>query len=268
MKKTLYYAAVIIVALIFAVSAFFLIRYYVQSRQAQNTYEDLSHMVSMAQAELPQQQTELGPAMAEVTDPETGEVKTVLAEYAPIYQLNPDTVGWIRIEGMEIDFPVLYHPQVQDYYLYRDFYGDSSSHGAVYIREACDPFTPSDNVVIYGHRMRDGSMFSPLLQYTEKSFWESHRYIRFDALDQYRTYEILAVFTIDSTLDSDFLYHEFVNAEDPAEFDTFIAQCEKYALYETDVDAQYGDKLITLSTCYGQIGGVTRLVVVAKQISE
>ena len=105
-------------------------------------------------------------------------------------------------------------------------------------------------------------------QYTEKSFWESHRYIRFDALDQYRTYEILAVFTIDITADNDFHYHEFVDAAEPSEFDAFIAQCEKHALYDTGVDAQYGDKLITLSTCHGRIGGTTRLVLVAKQIND
>ena len=133
MKKTLYYAALTVFAIIFAVSAFFLIRYFVQSKQAQGAYQELSQMVSQVQVDTPPQPEDPGPAMAEVTDPQTGEVKTILAEYAPIYELNPDTVGWIRIEGMEIDFPVLYHPEVQDYYLYRDFYRNSSSHGAVYI---------------------------------------------------------------------------------------------------------------------------------------
>lgn len=268
MKKIVYTVAVLVFAAVFAVSAFFLIRYYVQIGRSQAAFDELTQIKDQAQQQAQSSGDEkTQPQMAEVTDPETGENKLVLAEYAPIYERNPDTVGWIAIDGTNIDFPVLHKPEITDYYLYKDFYGKYSAQGAIYVREQCDVNTPSDNVTIYGHRTNAGTMFAALQGYQKKDFWEQHRYIRFDTLTEYHTYEIFAVFVIESSEDSDFQYHLFVDEQTPGEFDRFVAQCKGYALYDTGVTAGLGDKLITLSTCVGA-GILGRLVVVAKRIAE
>jgi sortase B len=160
----------------------------------------------------------------------------------------------------------MHRPNELNYYLYRDFYKKWSNGGSLYIREACDVQTPTDNVTIYGHNMKNsGTMFHQLLDYTEKEFWQEHRYIRFDTLSERHTYEIIATFKTSANAGEGFPYHLFINAENEAEFDAFVKTCKELAFYDTGVSASYGDKLITLSTCeYTLDNG--RLVVVAKRI--
>ena len=114
--------------------------------------------------------------------------------------------------------------------------------------------------------MKDGSMFADLMNYSSKSFWQEHRYVHFDTLTAYHSYEVFAVFTTTASKGKGFAYHQFVNADDAADFAEFVAQCQSLSLYDTGITPVYGDKLITLSTCeYTQNNG--RLVVVARQVN-
>ena len=127
-------------------------------------------------------------------------------------------------------------------------------------------FAPSDNVTMYGHRMGDNSMFGELGYYTDKAFWQAHPYIRFDTLQERHLYQIICVFAISAYEAESFPYHSFVDAADEAAFNAFIAKCMALRYYDTGITAEFGDKLITLSTCeYTRNNG--RLVVVAKRIS-
>ena len=142
-----------------------------------------------------------------------------------------------------------------------------SAYGCPYVQENCDVQKPSDNIIVYGHHMNDGSMFTGLMKYRNKSFWEGHKTITFDTLTDRHQYEVIAVFkTVVYTDSSDsFKYYEFTDAENAAEFDAYVAKCKELSLYDTGVSAEYGDKLISLSTCeYSRNNG--RLVVVAKRV--
>lgn len=273
MRRWIYIILIVIFALIFLVSGWFLLDYYMETNKAEQNYDGLANMVQQAQQ---QQQTEstlpegvtapteyVSPHV-QVTDPETGEILWLLPEYAELYTMNTDTVGWIRIDGTRINYPVMQTPDAVDYYLKRDFYKEYSIDGSIYVREECDVFTPSDNVTIYGHRMNSGAMFADLLNYKEESFWAENRYIQFDTLREHHTYEILAVFKISASANNGFQYHTFVDM-DEAQFAEYIAQCKDRAYYDTGVTAQYGDKLITLSTCEKGNSNM-RIVVVAKRI--
>ncbi|MCB6490513.1 class B sortase [Dorea sp. 210702-DFI.3.17] len=119
----------------------------------------------------------------------------------------------------------------------------------------------------YASYMNDGSMFTGLMKYRNKSFWEGHKTITFDTLTDRHRYEVIAVFkTVVYTDSSDsFKYYEFTDAENAAEFDAYVVKCKELSLYDTGVSAEYGDKLISLSTCeYSRNNG--RLVVVAKRV--
>lgn len=274
MRKQIFNFLIGIFAAVFVFSAYCLINYFMQIRQAEKEYSELSQIVADVQQtepETPADPTEPipygNPKLVTVTDPDTGETQPCLAEYAPIYQRNDDTVGWIRINGTNIDFPVMHKPEYPDYYLTRSFYEAWSNQGAIYVREQCDVKKPSDNVTIYGHRTNAGTMFAQLQKYKEQSFWEDHKNIRFDTLSSHYTYEIFSVFLIDATLDSGFQYHEFVDAPDAAQFDNYVQQCKERSLYDTGITPEYGDKLITLSTCEGNTT-VGRLVVVARRITR
>ena len=282
LKQRVLRVLLITFVVIFAVSGYFLLNYWINSKEQQAQFEELVDVVQQAKQEMqaatnpesqePDTNTEetaqasSSPQVVEVKDPKTGAKRSVLGEYVTIYLMNQDTVGWMQIEGTEINYPVMQTPESPDYYLYRNFRKEGSSHGCLYVREACNVEKPSDNLTIYGHKIKDGSMFAGLHEYENKAFWEQHRFIQFDTLTQHNTYEILSVF-LTTASEEGFAYHEFVDAADEAEFDDFVATCKQLALYDTGVTAEYGDKLITLSTCeYSQTNG--RLVVVAKRISE
>ncbi len=279
MKPWLRTLLLIIFAGIFLVCAWLLLDYFLQASEQQDQFDDLAGLVQNARPtrpslptepdEPPQETEDIPPETTcpwvEAIDPDTGETVMVLPEYAEIYEMNNDVVGWICIEDTPINYPVMHVPDRRDYYLYKDFYREYSSYGCIYIREECDVFTPSDNVTIYGHKMKNGSMFAALLKYKQEDFYENHRYIIFDTLKERHTYEIFSVFLTTASVGKGFSYHLFVDG-DQEEFDSFVSTCKDLSFYDTGITPVYGDKLITLSTCDFAITN-GRLVVVAKRIS-
>lgn len=253
---------------IFLISGFFLIRHYLNIQENKQTYDTLASMVEQARPE-PTEGKQQIPEQTQIQETQQpSEEPEILPEYREAYALNDDLVGWLRIDGTNINYPVMQSPEEPDYYLYRDFYKNSSKGGCLYAQAECDITSPSDNITIYGHNTRGGAiMFNALNGYTRKSFWEDHRFIQFDTLTEHHTYEIIAVFKTSANLNQGFSYHKFVNANSEIEFDEFINTCKELAFYDTGVTATYGDKLITLSTCeYTLSNG--RLAVLAKRIEE
>ena len=124
----------------------------------------------------------------------------------------------------------------------------------------------SDNCIIYGHHMQDGSMFADLCKFESEDFYKEHKTFRFDTLGAYGEYEIVCVFKTSVYSADGFKYYHFVDAANAEEFNAYLSTCQALALYETGVSAQYGDNLLTLSTCeYSRTNG--RMVVVAKLIT-
>ena len=273
MKKWMYNALIILFSCVLVVSSIFAIRYFINSNQQKNRYEQLATIYGEPTYDRPvisdEPDTTLPTtdpnALVQVTDPKTGETVSLLPAFAELYTTNPDIVGWLSIPGTEISYPVMHTPDRENFYLTHDFDGQESAHGCLYARDVCNVFTPSDNITIYGHRMKDGSMFARLDKYMDKSFYEENPYIFFDTLTELHTYQIISVFLTTASVGEGFSYHTFVDAGNEAEYNSFVDTCKDLSLYDTGVDAQYGDKLITLSTCeYSQTNG--RLVVVAKRI--
>lgn len=270
MKKWMYNALIVVFAVVFLVSAALIADYFIEGAQQENRYDDLSGMKEnvtprpeISEGDKDVEPTQ--PALVEVTDPETGEKISLLPDFADLYLQNNDIVGWLTIPGTKVDYPVMQTPEEADYYLYRDFDKKDSKRGCLYTWPVNDVLKPSDNITIYGHHMRDGSMFGELKKFRDPEFFKENRYIFFDSLTELHTYEVMAVFLTTAT-DKGFAYHAFIDAQDEAEFDKFVEKCHKLSLYDTGVTAEYGDKLICLSTCeYSQTNG--RLVVVAKRVA-
>ena len=182
-----------------------------------------------------------------------------------LYLENADMIGWIQIEGTSIDYPVMQTVDEPNFYLKRGFDKQYSDYGVPYVQENCD-LALSDNCVIYGHHMNNGTMFADLCKYESEDFYQEHKTIRFDTLSGFGEYEIMAVFKTVAYSEQGFKYYHFTRAESAEDFDAYIAQCKALSLYDTGVTAEYGDKLITLSTCeYSRKNG--RMVVVAKRIA-
>lgn len=183
-----------------------------------------------------------------------------------LYLENSDMIGWIQIEGTSIDYPVMQTPADPNYYLKHDFEKNYTDYGCPFMQADCDALATSDNLIIYGHNMKDGSMFADLAKYGSKDFWQSHKTVWFDTELGSSAYEIFAV--IHTTVQADdadaFPFYRFVDAASPEEFADYVSACKAQALYDTGISAQYGDKLLTLSTC-DNITDNGRLLVIAKQ---
>lgn len=200
---------------------------------------------------------------------QTEENKTILKKYAKLYELNNNMIGWIRISGTVINYPVLWVEGDNDYYLKHDFYGEKSKYGQIILDYRCDFETPSTNLIFHGHHMADGMMFGSLRRYQSEAYYNKHKYIQFDTIYEEGTYEIFAVFLskIYNMDDRVFKYYNFIDADTEEEFDSYVASVKTLSLYDTGITPMYGDELIALSTCeYSQDNG--RLVVVARRLSD
>ncbi len=197
------------------------------------------------------------------TEPE----EPLLEKYAALYEENHDLIGWLSIEGMVIDYPVM-QCEDDEYYLHHDFYGNDSKYGCLYVRNVADVDTPGTNFIIYGHNMKDGSMFGDLDLYRRESFCREHPIISFDTLYEERTYEVLAVFRsqVYHSGEDAFKYYQFYEAQTQEEFAYFYENIKALALYDTGVTAEFGDTFLTLSTCAYHVED-GRFVVVAKAVS-
>lgn len=268
MRKIIYYTLLILFIIIFLVSAILIVNYLLDSKEQSDFYDDL--------ASIRQENQETRPPIgagntnnSDDADPDPSTDPTepqILAEFQPLYEMNSDLVGWIEIPGTKVNYPVVQTDvDNRDFYLHRNFQGEKASGGCLYVREECDVFTPSDNLTIYGHNMRDGSMFGQFYYYQQEDYYQDHRYIYFDTLYERHTYEIFAVFKTTASVGEGFKYHMFIDAMDEAEYYEFVDECIELSFYNTGVMPQYGDKIICLSTCeYSLVNG--RLVVAAVRI--
>lgn len=194
------------------------------------------------------------------------EEKTLLPQYADLYQENPDLFGWIKIEDTAIDYPVMYTPDEPEKYLYANFEGNYSYCGLPFLDEECTE--NSDNLLIYGHNMLDGTMFRALMNYKDQSYWEAHPVIQLDTIYEEQEYEVMFAFydRVYYKHEDVFKFYQFIDAENAQDFEYAIAAMKEKQLYDTGVTASYGDQLITLVTCsYHTENG--RFVVVARKIS-
>lgn len=267
-SKALYYALICIFAAVFVLSGIYLGGYFLETGNAEKDYDALASIYQQGIATMPSSSSVPEDTVTTVaTQPQETQPPTILPELQPIYELNDDLVGYLNFpyKYLNMQFPVVQTPEESDYYLYRDFYGNDNVSGCPYVPAHCDVFTPSDNIVIYGHNMKTGGMFANLSYYRQQSYWEGHQTFQFDTLYERHTYQIFAVFKTaakqytDSGAPWGYPYHRLNNFATEEEFNQFVADVKGAAFngggykgwtfYETGITPQYGDKLLCLSTC-------------------
>ncbi|MCR4924583.1 MAG: class B sortase [Lachnospiraceae bacterium] len=195
-----------------------------------------------------------------------GDAPDILEEYRTIYAKNKRLAGWISIEGTDVDYPVMQTTN-NEYYLDHDFDQHEDKNGSIFIDSNCSIWPRSQNLIIYGHNMKSGRMFGDLDKYKSQKFYEAHKRIKFDTLYEKGEYDIMYVFpeTVHEATEVTFKYYQFIDANSKEEYDSNMQTMAEMSLYDTGVTSQYGDKLITLSTCdYEE--GAERFVVVAKKV--
>ena len=241
--------------------------YYYNAKENEAYYEDL--------AALKQQEptSEVTPPTVTIHyDEEEVVVPDILDEYKNLFNKNKDLIGWIKIADKNnkgtpfIDYPVVQAGD-NEYYLRRDFEEEYDKNGSIFLDKDCDVIKRSTNLIIYGHHMRTGKMFGKLDKYSDKDYYEDHKYIEFDTIYEKGVYEVMYVFRSKIYEEDDivFKYYQFIDVNSETEFDSNMREMAEMSLYDTGVTAKYGDQLLTLSTCdyYTDYG---RFVVVAKRI--
>ncbi len=190
-----------------------------------------------------------------------------MIDISALQELNDDCVAWIEIPGTDIDYPVMQtDKENKDFYLSRDFEKNPSRYGLPYLDHR-NAILAWNNLIIYGHHMDDGTMFSALHNYKEKEFLEEHDRIILYTSDSKQEYEPFAVLLPDGAIrESDFSIYNITYVESKNIFDEILDEIESNALiWLDDKRPTYADQTITLSTCeYSKDNG--RLVVMAKEI--
>lgn len=191
----------------------------------------------------------------------------VLDEYKNLLNKNKRLIGWVKIDDTNIDYPVMQTTD-NEYYLDHNLNQEYDKNGSIFMDKDCDVLKPSTNLILYGHHMKSGQMFGGLSLYSDQSYYEKHPCIQFDTIYEKGLYEIMYVFRsrVYSEDEIVFKYYQFIDAQSEQEFDSYMNDMEGMSLYDTGVTAQYGDRLLTLSTCdYQEKNG--RFVVVAKKVT-
>ena len=193
-------------------------------------------------------------------------IPDILDEYVALYNKNKSLIGWIRIADTIIDYPVM-QTKDNEYYLKHNFDQKKDDNGCIFLDCNCDVLLGNDNWILYGHHMNNGKMFSSLIKYANEDYYKEHKIIEFDTIYEKGRYEVMYAFRsrIYTADDVRFKYYQFIDASSYEEFESYMEEMADMSLIDTGVTAEYGDKLLTLSTCdYQEENG--RFVVVAKRI--
>ena len=268
-KKIIFTICAITTALAVVICAYMLIRRNNDYQRLQQQKEMLSEIVSET---LAPEATE--PPQAELPEvtPEV-DLSTIPVQYQPtqeasaLLEINPYYVGWLQIDDTLIDYPVVQTMEDETMYLDLDFYGMKNSNGTLIMDTDSevgvgtadlfyiDGVWPGTNLIIHGHTMKSGEMFGNLTYYESEEYGKSHNIINFDTIYEHREYELIAAFYTQIYYPEDdvFKFYEFFQADTQEEFDDWYNNIKELSLYDTGVEASFGDEFITLSCCSYQV---------------
>ena len=203
-----------------------------------------------------------------------------------LLKVNKDVVGWLKIDGTVVDYPVVLDPgdvtaemgyggdyESNSFYLEHDLYKNYLFQGTLFmdyrdVFGSCEE-EQSENIVIHGHNMNNGSMFGALRQYRydNYTFYDENPFIELSS--NYRDYQyiIFGLVVTSGNAGADFPYWEMQELDTEPDFNGYVDTVKSLSMLDTGVDVKYGDKLLTLSTCYLDVDN-SRFIVVARRLRD
>lgn len=189
-------------------------------------------------------------------------VEPAVRDLTALFEQNSECIGWLCIADTQINYPVMHTPRQPQKYLRLNFHGESSQSGVPFLDYRCS--LDGTNLILYGHNMKNGTMFSNLRYYTDADFCAEHAEIEFQTADSTKVYEIFAVL-ITSNTDA---WYTFIAAESEEDYAEHISDAITRASCKSGTAPEYGSQLLTLSTCYGGSKSGRLLVLAAEKSSE
>lgn len=232
--------------LAFVITGYFVYRYYQNDKKHEDRFDELEKI-------------------------EEGRDENPVPPVLPTELENPDWIGWLKIKGTSISYPVMQRDGDSEYYLHRDFDGKYSFYGTPFLDARCT--VDSDNCIIYGHNINGGRMFGALHAYSSESYYKKHPEIRFRAGDERRKYQIVSVMQTNTSSP----VYSFTDVGNWDEYQEYVKKIVSGSLYQTEMGEQIGEQLeketseeffrkyqfLALSTCRSWVGRDARLLVVA-----
>lgn len=198
------------------------------------------------------------PNYAKTPDESPAEDEPAQRDLSELFAMNEDFVGWLCIPETDINYPVMHTPDNPEKYLRRNFQGEYSESGVPFLDFRCS--LDSDNLIIYGHNMMNGTMFAALQGYVQEDFCKSHQIIELQTADGCAEYRVFAVAWVKSNDD----WYKFVGANGAEDFNSAVDKVMSKALFTINSAPEYGVQILTLSTCYDSAHNGRLLVLAAK----
>lgn len=198
------------------------------------------------------------PDSTDVPDESPAENEPAQRDLSELFAMNDDFVGWLCIPGTDINYPVMHTPDDPERYLRRNFHGEYSESGVPFLDFRCA--LDSDNLIVYGHNMINGTMFAGLQGYVQEGFCKAHPVIEFQTADGCTEYQVFAVAWVKSNDD----WYKFVNANTAEDFNKAVEKIIDKALFQVESSPQFGTQILSLSTCYDSANNGRLLVLAAK----
>jgi sortase B len=181
--------------------------------------------------------------------------------FSSLYEQNNDMFGWISIDNTVIDYPVMQSVYDPDFYLKNDFNKNKNAHGSIYMDSNCS--LSSRNYILYGHHMKNGTMFASLNQFQTLEYYKEHSIIQFDTFGTLNDYQIIGAFKIPQKDIS--LLQDTLLLQTKTDYQNFMNYFNQHKFYDTGITCSYEDQYLTLMTCeYTNKNG--RFFILAKRI--
>lgn len=180
-------------------------------------------------------------------------------KFEGLKKINEDIIGWLRIPDTKVNYPVVQAGD-NDYYLRRNLWKKYEIRGSIFMDYRSKANAEGLNTIIYGHNMKDGTMFRDISKYKNHNFYTEHPYVIYDYPDERTKWEIFSAYVYEGK--EKYFKSSFVNEE---EYIGYLKECRKRSLYDTGVEVNEKDKIITLMTCSYEFDGA-RMVIHAKYI--
>lgn len=252
-----------VAVVVLAVSGYKLAGIFLEYKAGEDAYDALTEQYVVHIEEEPAPPKDAGSketaADAAVEDVEAEEsvptIPRIRVDYSSLKKINEDYVGWLAVPALQIEYPVV-HGADNDYYLHRTFEKDYNSAGSIFMDCGGSPDLTDYNTVIYGHNMRNGSMFGKLRRFgQDETLCRKNPYFYIFLEDKIYQYLIISYYVTTEGSDT------YALPMDEAAYEQYKAMALRNTPYKSEIEIPQEGRMVTLSTCYGAAGGVQRFVV-------
>lgn len=246
-----------VICLIIAIICLLYLGYYYSDRA--------DSKVELPHEEIIEETSAQEPIINEPEEEEIIEEPVIQSKYESLYTENSDLCGWINIPDTGIDYPIMCTPEDPQYYLRRNFYKEDSIRGTLFIGK--ETTIEDKAIIIYGHMMKDHTMFGDLKKFLDEDFFNSHDSLQINTLYEDKEFEVIGVFKswVHEVDEPGYRFYNYYGNPTEEEFNEYKEYLKENYIYSRDLDSlSYEDSIVQLVTCsYHRDNG--RLIVVVKE---